>query len=89
MAKKHIIVGVHISNRVNSASEVQAIFTEFGCNIKTRLGLHTVKDELCSPEGIILLEMVGCEDDCCSMVQRLDAIDGVQCKQMVFECNVC
>ena len=37
---KHIIVGVHITERAKHAGEVQKVFTEFGCQIRTRLGLH-------------------------------------------------
>ena len=38
--KKHLILGVHITNRVKHVPEVQKVLTEFGCSIKTRLGLH-------------------------------------------------
>ena len=36
----HIILGVHITDRIKHVSEVQTLFTQFGCYIKTRLGLH-------------------------------------------------
>ena len=40
MKADHIVLGIHITNRLQKAAEVQKLFTEFGCNIKTRLGLH-------------------------------------------------
>ncbi len=38
--RKRIILGVQVTNRIKNALEVQEILTKFGCNIKTRLGLH-------------------------------------------------
>ena len=37
---KHLILGIHITERLVHALPVQQILTEFGGNIKTRLGLH-------------------------------------------------
>ena len=56
---KHIIMGIHISDRMNKAGEVQALFTKYGCNIKTRIGLHDASDNVCAPNGVVVLEMVG------------------------------
>ena len=38
--EKHIVLGIHVQNRVTQVPDIQKMFTEFGCNIKTRLGLH-------------------------------------------------
>jgi hypothetical protein len=81
---KHILVGVHITDRVKHASEVQKVFTAYGAHIKTRLGLHDVEDRTSSPNGIILLELVGDEKKCSSIVKKLSAIKGVEAKKMVF-----
>jgi hypothetical protein len=81
---KHILVGVHITDRVKHASEVQKVFTAYGAHIKTRLGLHDVEDRTSSPNGIILLELVGDEIKCSSIVKKLAAIKGVEAKKMVF-----
>ena len=84
MKADHIILGVHITNRVQKAAEVQKAFTEFGCNIKTRLGLHEATENVCSAEGIVLLEIVGGEAIAQAMIQKLSAIDGVEAKAMTF-----
>lgn len=84
-AEKHIILGVHITDRIREASEVQKVFTEFGCNIKTRLGLHHVTDDVCSPRGLILLELHGDEAVARAMSDRLSAVEGVQVQTMVFD----
>ena len=82
--KKHLIFGVHITNRVKHVPEVQKVLTEFGCSIKTRLGLHETSAEVCSPNGLILLEMVGEDKAATRMARKLRAITGVEVQKMVF-----
>ncbi|WP_372807384.1 hypothetical protein [Pontiella sp.] len=77
---KHIIVGVHIVDREAHAVNVQEVFTRYGAQIKTRLGMH---DDICSSNGLILLEMADTEETC-RMIEALEAIDGVDCQTMVF-----
>lgn len=80
----HVILGVHVTDRVHKATNVQQLFTEYGCSIKTRLGLHEVNDKVCSPRGLIILEMFGPESDADALAGKLNAIDGIECKKMVF-----
>ena len=86
-AKKdtHVVVGVHITHRVEHASEVQRLFTEYGKHIKTRLGLNDMLGGKPGPSGLILLEMVGGEKAADAMIAKLREIKGVGCKKMVFE----
>jgi hypothetical protein len=81
---KHIILGVHVTERLKNALEVQRLFTEYGCNIKTRLGLHEVNGTACAPAGVVLLELVGDEKDCLALGDKLGAIPGVEVQKMVF-----
>jgi hypothetical protein len=81
---KHIILGVHITNRLKDAIEVQQVFTEFGAHIKTRLGLHEFETIEPSPKGLIILELVGAEPGCQALASRLAAIKGIEVQQMVF-----
>jgi len=80
---KHIILGVHITNRLKRASEVQQLLTQYGCNIKTRLGLHEVEN-VCSPTGVLLLEMYGEDAVCFELADKLAAVEGVEVQRMVF-----
>lgn len=80
----HIILGVHITERVQHAPRVQEILTQYGCSIKTRMGLHEVSDKFCSPNGLVLLEMAGPEEPIREMVQKLEAVEGVEVKHMQF-----
>lgn len=85
MDEKHIIFGIHITNRMTKAGAVQQLLTEYGCNIKTRIGLHHVDDNVCSPRGLILLEMVGDEATCHALADQLSAIEGVDVQKMIFD----
>ena len=85
MKEDHIIYGVHITDRLQHVGEVQAILTEYGCNIKTRLGLHETNASSCSPNGMLILEMIGDSDKCHEMLDKLNVVEGVEAQKMVFE----
>ena len=78
---KHIITGVHIVDREAHASKVQEVFTKYGSQINTRLGLH---DTINSSNGLILLEMAD-TPKAYQMIKDIEAIDGVDCQTMIFE----
>jgi hypothetical protein len=82
---KHIVVGVHITERVKHAGEVQKVFTEFGCQIRTRLGLHEANKGVCSPNGLVILDMVDDDAQVSSFKAKLAAIDGVEVQSMIFD----
>ena len=85
MLRDHIIVGVHITNRVENAVAVQNVLTGFGTRIKTRIGLHETSSDCCgSPNGLVLVEFAGDEQSCREMTDKLTAIVGVEVKRMVF-----
>ena len=78
---KHIIVGVHIVDREAHAPKVQEVFTKYGAQITTRLGLH---DSINSSNGLILLEMADTTETC-RMIEEVGSIVGVDCQTMMFE----
>jgi hypothetical protein len=80
----HIILGIHVSDRLKNAADVQKVFTEYGCNIKTRVGLHDVAGDYCAPGGVIILELVGPEGITAEVGGRLAAITGVETKVVEF-----
>lgn len=85
MAKEqHIIMGIHIDDRIKKATEVQELLTEYGCNIKTRIGLHEVTGSFCAGYGLLLLELVGEEATANEMAGKLNALQGVEVKMMTF-----
>lgn len=82
---KQIILGVQVTNRQDSVPEVQRILSEYGCNIKTRLGLHEVVGNSCSGSGLLLLETIGDEAEILKMEAKLKKVKGVKVKKMAFE----
>jgi hypothetical protein len=69
---------------VEKIPDVQKILTEYGCNIKTRLGLHEVTESHCSTVGLLILETYGDEADILQMESKLRNIKGLTVEKMVF-----
>ena len=84
MKKEIWILGLYISDRMNESQQVQSILTKFGCSVKTRLGLHEVTDEYCSPAGIMILELTGEISECQKLENELLRLEGIQVKKMIF-----
>lgn len=76
------ILGVHVSQRTRHTAKVQRILSDFGCSIRTRLGLHDTGDGFCSPNGLILLELM---DRVSELTEALTAVPGVTVKKMTFK----
>lgn len=74
------IIGVKLENRKESAAEFQALITEFGCGIKTRIGLHDTYEYHCANTGIVLLEVI--DDSAEKLFEEL--AKRWECKKMVF-----
>lgn len=81
---QHIILGVHITDRIHHVRSVQDILTEFGCSIRTRLGLHEAEKGFCSPNGLLILEMTDDIKTAQELANKLNAIEGVEVQTMVF-----
>ncbi len=84
-ANKHMFIGLHITDRMNHVGAIQKVLTEYGCSIKTRLGLHDCSENFCSPNGILILEISDTQEKFDSLVASLEAIEGVEAKTMVFD----
>jgi len=82
--KETWIIGIRVSDRMKDIAALQSVLTKFGCTIKTRLGLHEVKDDYCSPGGLILLELTGQTEEFFKLENELLKIDGLEVRKMVF-----
>jgi hypothetical protein len=78
------ILGLFVKDRLDEATDIQKILTKYGCNIKTRLGLHNVDPKVCSPNGLILLELFGDDKECQALEKELKNIKGLEVQKMVF-----
>jgi hypothetical protein len=83
--RSHIILGVHITDRIHHVDSVQHLLTEYGCSIRTRLGLHEADKGFCSTNGLLLLEMTDDAKNADALAAKLNAIEGVEVKTMVFD----
>jgi len=71
------ILIIVIGKRKESAVKVQQILTAWGCNIKTRLGIHDGVLENCSDTGLLILELVGKQKDNKEIARKVALIPGV------------
>lgn len=70
---------VKVGDRAKFAVRVQEVLTQYGCNIRTRLGLHEFHTE-CEDrdEGLIILEVIGEAQDIEKLKGALEAIESVK-----------
>ena len=76
------VLVVLMRNRRDSALKVQKLLTDFGCIVKTRLGIHDGVSDKCSDTGLIILELAGKPKDKASLAARLNKISGVKVKSV-------
>jgi hypothetical protein len=79
---KHSIFGVHITHRTENVPALQATLTKYGCNIRTRLGIHDADATSCSPSGLVLLDVFGPETE--DFYGELQELKGVNVQRMEF-----
>ena len=77
------ILGIKLPNRNNTSLEFQKILSEYGCIIKTRLGLHSLQGGFCTPYGIILLEIID-DKKLRELETALLKIDKIELQSMSF-----
>ncbi|MBC8378041.1 MAG: hypothetical protein H8E62_02605, partial [Planctomycetes bacterium] len=53
--------------------------------IRTRLGLHEADKGFCSANGLLLLEMTDDDAKAIELMEKLNAIEGVESKKLVFD----
>lgn len=78
------ILGIHVIDRIKEAGKTQAILTKYACNIKTRMGFHEISDEICSRNGLIVLELKGDNNEWDKLENELNEIGGIMVKHMKF-----
>ncbi len=78
------ILGIKLAKRTETAPMLQEILSKYGCNIKTRIGLHDVRDGICAPDGVILLEVIGDEKIISDMLFELNSIQNIKLEKMIL-----
>lgn len=78
---EHNIMAVVVNRRSSKAPEFQEVLTKYGCLIKVRLGLHEAGN-VCSEEGLILLQLAGNKDEIKVLEDELNSMDGIKAKTL-------
>ena len=74
------ILIILVDKRKEEAVTVQKILTDWGCMIKTRIGIHDGLLDSCTNSGLIILELVGEKAKKEDLARKLDLLDGVTTK---------
>jgi hypothetical protein len=80
----HVVLAVHVTDRLKKVPPVQQTLSKFGDVIRTRLGLHEVSKEYSSPGGILILEVIS-ESKARELQKALNKIKGIETKLVVFK----
>jgi len=80
----HVVLAVHVTDRLKKVPPVQKTLSQFGDVIRTRIGLHEVSKEYSSPGGILILDIVN-ESKARQLQKALDKIQGIETKLIVFK----
>lgn len=86
MTEKSVLL-LMIGKRRDEAVKVQELLTKWGCNIKTRLGVHDGVGDRCSEIGLIMLEIVGSAEEKQKMADELAEVSGVNSKLVNLSLN--
>ncbi len=78
---EHNIMAIVINHRTSNAPKFQEVLTKHGCSIKMRLGLHEAGN-VCSEEGLIILQLAGDKGDIKSLEDALNGMDGIKAKTL-------
>lgn len=78
----HIMV-IKVGARRSDAPKLQEVLSQFGCSIKTRLGLHETQD-VCSEEGIVILQLSGDTTEMLGLEQALNKLESVKAQMVVL-----
>ena len=76
---KNIII-ISVKQRKSASVLVQEILCEYGCLIKTRLGITDSTSKKCSQTGLIILEFLGNKREINLMIKKLSKIEGIAVK---------
>ncbi len=79
------IMIVKIGERRKKSPEVQQVLSQFGCSIKTRLGLHEASENLCSEEGVLVLQLTGERSEMTKLEAALNELESVKAQMVMID----
>ncbi len=81
---KQVMV-ILVGDREHAAVNLQKLLTEWGCLIKTRLGIHDGVLDECSTEGLVILEVVGDQDKIDELCRKINLLHKVKAELVKLE----
>jgi len=69
---------VLLSERKETAVTFQKVLTDWGCMVKTRLGIHDGVLDKCSNYGLVVLDIVGEKAKLEEMTRKLNLVKGIK-----------
>lgn len=78
------ILGIYVRKGFRDTLKLQGLLSNYGCVIKTRLGLHEVVDDYAIPGGLILLELEGDQQEMYRLENDLLKIEALDVQKMRF-----
>lgn len=79
------IFGILIVDKEKENGCVQKILIQYADSIKTRLGLYDVEHQKSYPHGLLLIQVVGSENEMKQFEKEIYMIEGVEIQHMMFE----
>lgn len=71
---------VLLNDRKKTAITFQKILTDWGCMVKTRLGIHDGVLNKCSNSGLVILDIVGQKKKLTEMTRKMNLVKGIKAK---------
>lgn len=79
------IIGLHIADRIKEAGNTQSVLARHSRIIRSRLGFHELNEDICSRNGIIILNLAGTVTEQDALLNDLKAIGGLEVREMSFD----
>ena len=82
--ESHVVLAVHVTDRLKKIPLVQKTSSQFGDVIRTRLGLHEISKDYSAPGGILILNIV-IESKARQLQKTQDKIHGIETTLIMFK----
>ncbi len=79
------IIGLLIADRIKEAGSTQSVLARHSRIIRSRLGFHELNEDICSRNGIIILNLTGTVEEQDAIMSDLKAIGGLEVREMSFD----
>lgn len=76
------VMTIKVDTRTKEAKDMQEILTRHGSIIKTRLGIHDAPLEASSEQGMIILYLIGKEENVEILKKDLSKLNGLKVNYM-------